>query len=548
MNIYWFWQATLKRSKLFFCFPEHFFCRKHTFFHFTFFILLSTTAFLPAEAQFVAPSRIEINSRIDIPVYDTQIIGEKGLLMFYETNELAESGKRKWFFSLYDTAFQERWQKNVVISDGYILKDVKTLDNRAAFLFLAQSRSKRTDGFEVVLFNESDTSFRLFGSSLPEKTTYAGFALLKNAVFLGLNLPRHQTDILIYDFQNQELRSVGHGLSGQTVIQSVVANSLQNKFMVGIKRFESGKYKEDVFQVYSSTGQQLQSFSYPASPNFLHSYSLTFNEEGLLVAAGSYDDDWSRRNTAANLAEAEDWNFESKGLFYLAFDNEGLKHAQYHLFGTFTNIYQSLAADDLMIARKRQSRNARSEKRMDVFFRFFNPRLIQANGNIIFAGDAFKKQYHTETRMDYDFYGRLVPYTYTIFDGYNFFSSLFASFDPSGNLKWSSNLSLGETLLPYLKDISLAQIADDDFLTAYLKEGILSYKVLDINGKIIGHQEQVRIEPLFSNDRLLEDNFSSIVHWYGPYYLLTGYQKITNINLRADNVRRVFYMQKMIFE
>lgn len=510
-----------------------------------FLLLLSA---LDATSQMMAPARIEINSRIDLPVYDTQVLGENGLLYFYETSETTDDGRRKWFFALYDTAFREQWQQNVAVSDGYQLKTAKTEGSVAFFLFLSQGRNKRIEGFEVVRFDGASGSFRLFGGTLPEKTTYAGFATLNNAVLLGINLPRNQADILLFDLQTHELRSLGHGLAGQTVIQTVAASPLRNEWMIGIKRFESGKYKEDVFQVYSVSGERLQTISFSALPNFLHSYSLTFDANGALVAVGSYDDEWSKRNAANATAEAEDWNFQSKGLFYVAFNNGEPQVAQYHRFEKFSNIYQAISTDDLVRLRQKQSRNNRAQKRMDLFFQFFNPRLVAAEGAIIFAGDAFKKQYRTETRMDYDFYGRLIPYTYTVFEGYNFFSGLYACFDKEGNLRWSSDLSLGKTLLPYLKDITLAQADGDDFLTAFLRDGILSYKVFDSVGKAIGQQEQLRVEPLFANDRLLEEDFSNIVHWYGPYFLLTGYQKITNNKLRADNVREVFYMQKMAFD
>lgn len=499
-------------------------------------------------SQIMAPARIEFNSRIDVPVYDTQVLGEKGLLYFYETSETTDDGRRKWFFALFDTAFHEQWQQNVSVSDGYQLKMAKTEGSVAFFLFLSQGRNKRTEGFEVVRFDCDSNSFRLYGSTLPEKTTFAGFAALNNAVLLGINLPRNQADILLFDLQTHELRSLGHGLSGQIVIQSVAANPQRNEWMVGIKRFESGKYIEDVFQVYSASGNLLQSHSYSALPNFLHSYSITFDADGALVAVGSYDDEWTKRNAANATAEAEDWNFQSKGLFYLAFDTDQAKVAQFHPFGKFSNIYQAVSTDDLMRLRQKQSRNHRAQNPKGLYFQFFNPRLIKTADAIVFAGDAFKKQYRTETRMSYDFYGRLIPYTYTVFEGYNFFTGLYACFDKEGNLRWSSDLSLGETLLPYLKDITLAQADDDDFLTAFLRDGVLSYKVLDSSGKTIGQQEQHRVEPLFANDRLLEEEFSTIVHWYGPYFLLTGYQKITNIKLRADNVRQVFYMQKMAFK
>jgi hypothetical protein len=71
--------------------------------------------------------------------------------------------------------------------------------------------------------------------------------------------------------------------------------------------------------------------------------------------------------------------------------------------------------------------------------------------------------------------------------------------------------------------------------------------VIGIDGIEIGCTEQSKIASDFANDRLMEENFSSVIHWYANYYLGTGYQKIANNKLRDNNPRTVFYLNKLGF-
>jgi hypothetical protein len=166
----------------------------------------------------------------------------------------------------------------------------------------------------------------------------------------------------------------------------------------------------------------------------------------------------------------------------------------------------------------------------------------------IYAAEAFKPQYRVETRMDYDFYGRMVPFTYTIFEGFNYFSVLLAGFDSEGSLLWSNDLELRDMLLPYLQRIVEVKPDGNDLVAAYVKEGMLTSKIIDSNGTEVGQTEQSRIENLFTNDRLLEENFSEINYWYDHFFLVNGYQRISNNRLRSDNSRKILYLQKVAFE
>ncbi len=218
-------------------------------------------------------------------------------------------------------------------------------------------------------------------------------------------------------------------------------------------------------------------------------------------------------------------------------------------FGSFDNIYSSLSVYDLMRARQRQARSRRKsdEIPINVAFQFFNPQLIKHNGQLIYSAEAYRPQYRTETRMDYDFYGRPIPYTYTIFEGYNFFNYLMAGFDAEGNLLWNNDFELRELLTPQLEQHVWTQTDSTGIIMVYNTNGRITSKLID-EEVVIGKVEQIRNETFYPTDRIQEESFSRIVHWYAQYYLAFGYQQIANNRLTNNNLRTVFYINKLAFE
>mgnify|MGYP007064289972 FL=1 len=109
-------------------------------------------------------------------------------------------------------------------------------------------------------------------------------------------------------------------------------------------------------------------------------------------------------------------------------------------------------------------------------------------------------------------------------------------------------MKLDNILLPYLQNVTSVTADKDDVVAAYLANGVLTSKVFDGNGTEKGQTEQSKVETTYKSDRVTEDNFSEISFWYDNYYIIKGYQQITNNRLHTDNSRKVLYLQKMVFE
>jgi hypothetical protein len=508
-------------------------------------MLLSFTSL----AQVVEPIRIELPASIDAPAYNLEVLKENGLLVFYESTELTEEGKRKWFFSLLDTNLHEKWLQYVPLSDGLAHHSTHSTQDQVIMLFVTPDAKKSSQPtYELLRFGIQNNHFVLFGGILPDKATIKDFAVSGNKVLIAVSLPKYNSDLLLYDLENGSLSSIQHGIEGQSVIQRIASSTVSNHFVVATKRFDNNRFSEDVFQIINNNGTIEKTWTYTNEMYYLHALAILTDGDERMIITGSYDNKERRRNLVKDFSNQPELTSQAIGVFFLRYEAGELQAQSYQDFESFSNIYKVLSTEELIKTRQRQSRSRQTKQENAIAFQFFKPEVIKTDQQFIYSAEAFNPQYRLETRMDYDFYGRLVPYTYNIFEGYRFFSALLASFDENGKFLWSSDFELRDVILPQLR--SNVSIHTDSSMVAavMVQNGLIHSKIIDNVGDQIGQTEQSRIESTFTSDRLLEEKYASINWWYDQFYMATGYQRISNNRLRTNNPRSVFYIQKLVFE
>jgi hypothetical protein len=164
---------------------------------------------------------------------------------------------------------------------------------------------------------------------------------------------------------------------------------------------------------------------------------------------------------------------------------------------------------------------------------------------IIFA-EAFYPEYRTVTNMTYDYYGRMMPQTYTVFDGYKYFNAIAACFDSEGNIIWNQDIDIWDILTFDLDRYVNLQIFNDEVSIFYCWNNQINYKVFD-DLNYSQDSDNVNLQKRNKKDKVLDDKNGKITHWYDNYFLCTGYQEIRNNSL-AKNKRTVFFLQKVAFQ
>jgi len=165
------------------------------------------------------------------------------------------------------------------------------------------------------------------------------------------------------------------------------------------------------------------------------------------------------------------------------------------------------------------------------------------NDNVVMIGESVEQQFRTSTQTFYDYYGRVVPFTSTVFDGYGFNDAFIWLLDSNGKPRKN-----------YISDISMALNSSRlvnrvAFYPDPSETTILFANATNIFYKSLDPYEvsyrTLRLQQLYRNDRVVEDHDSRIIHWYGSNFLVVGYQTIQNNTLRGANRRIVFYLSKL---
>jgi hypothetical protein len=191
----------------------------------------------------------------------------------------------------------------------------------------------------------------------------------------------------------------------------------------------------------------------------------------------------------------------------------------------------------------------KKKEKSEIAFQFFAPRLVDFAGSHLFVAEAFQPIYHTETRMDYGYYGvyRTYPVTYTIFDGYDFYSEILLSFDEEGELQWHTSLRFDNDLCDELWAHALESVSHDELLVASPGRQTLRYEVFDTDGTRLLSQQTTPLDFLYGTDSFEDEYEAGLMRWYGDRFLVHGCQLVQNPALR--NTRRtVFYVQKVQYD
>jgi hypothetical protein len=497
-------------------------------------------------AQPTDAMRVEISSRSLNKSHHVEILGNDGLMLFFESNELSDQGERKWYFSLYSTRLEEKWIRYVLLKDGLVFNKAIRSGGSLHFLFsVKDSKKSQQPAFQMIIYQLANEQFNLLGGPLQAGAEIKAFEIVNHHALIFMQV-KNEVELITVNLANAQVTAKPSGIEGQAVIQTSAVNHKAGEVMLALKKYNAGRYTSEVFITFNQHGQKRHQTDYQSDRSeFLHTYLIHPTDDGVYIITGCYEQ--NDRKRAKLKDDQNDLQNDTHGFFFLAVSSKGLITENFIELKNFDNLHSSLTSAELMKSRQRKSKSAKKDRRISLSFQFFNPVLIKTNEHYVFSVEAFRPRYRTETRMDYDFYGRPIPYTYNVFDGFEFFAGVVNGFDSSGQLVWNNNLEMRDLISFEMNGHFNAFPDPDGMLLSYVGFGKIVSKMINQSGTI-GQSEQLKIESKHASDRLQAEDNAILRHWHDRYYLATGYQKIINNRLRDDATRTVFYMNKIILE
>ena len=504
-----------------------------------------------ASAQQVEPVRYEVNRWHKEQGCHFQSFDENGGLLLYETEKTDKAKHRLWNFACVDSSLYETRSDLIPLPDKIKFFDAGNDARFAAFLFVNEDNKKAADSldFLVVAYDRQENAYRTFWDKWPEKSVPLSVEVVDGTMMMALNNRNGNGSLRFYDLTSNQCRMITPSSSGNFVLFQTDAFVKEHCFVVAAKEFDNKRFVSTSFLVYSPTGNLQGTYRYENIPYAaLGRMVFRFDENRNLVVIGTLERETGRKVNLEGVTE--NFDKESLGVVWMRFVG-GVPDSKVFLFKDMPEIEHALTASDRVRLREEKLKNQRKDNptRGEIAFQFLKPRLTDFGDLTIFAVEAFMPYYHTETRMNYGYYGYYggYPYTYTVFDGYDFFSEIILAFDRDGHLQWQQSVKFDNELTYDLFPHSSEGVCYDELVVASPYRNQLRYTAFDANGQALMNQQSEKLAPIYGADYVEDEYFAQLGKWYGSRFLIFGSQIIQN-GSQPKPRRTVYYLQKVQYD
>lgn len=511
------------------------------------FLFLSCFAF----AQQVEPVRYEVSRWNKEQGCHFQTLGEADGIMLYETDKADKDKHRLWQFASLDSTLYETRSDLIPLPEKMKFMDSGSDGRYAAFCFVNEGNKKAADSldFLVVSFDKVNGAYRTFWNKWPERSMPLSVEVVDGTMMLALNNKSGNGILYFYDLTSNQYRTVTPAPSTSFVLFQTANFRNEHCFVVAAKEFEEKRFRSTSFMVFSAEGNLQGSYRYDNVPNAaLGRMGFRFDENRNLVVIGTLEREMGRKVSLEGITE--NFDKESVGVVWMRFVG-GTPESHIYLFKDMPEIELALTASDRVRVREERLKNQNKEKptKGEIAFQFLAPRLTDFGDLTIFAAEAFMPYYHTETRMTYGYYRYYggYPYTYTVFDGYDFFSEIILAFDRDGKLQWQQSVKFENELTYDLFPHSSEGVCYDELVVASPYHNHLRYTSFNGNGQPLMNQQIEKLDPFHGADYVEDEYFAQIAQWYGNRFLIYGSQIIQN-STQPKARRTVFYLQKVQYD
>ena len=538
------------------------------------------TAVLPTWAQSSNPLRLEIPAPTGSDPFNYVTAGKNGICVFFPT--VSESGKDSisWSILMTDDQLNEKWHKVVPLhKDVTYLKSLSTND---AIYLLFHDTKRNTDGnifvFMIIPRLQVITEHR---GSIPDKAEVVDFEISDNVAYIGFNNRKSQPGIIGFSLVTGEKRNYPITSEKDALLLDISIDTTSKKIFATYKIQYSSTRNHLFVNQYDSPGTLQKTFDFTdqfEKKNF-NSAQYIPRGEGNGVIAGTYgfnvtntrrqydyyDNFYSRYHynyyspyysRQPDYGVNEDKTPVSDGYFTATVNNGVAGNIKYFNFSGFNNAYKYITNPSALRVKARtakkkdnpvenetSSSDLNNERSLNL--RLITHELLISNGQYIIASEAYYPEYHTNTQMSYDYYGRAFPTSYQVFDGFRYSHAFVAGFDSSSNMLWNNGMEMRDILTKYLNRKLNCLFENNETVLFYNANNKVAFKTIKGNS-IVENTSYTPLTPKRSNDQPYLEYLGTIEHWYDDYFIATGYQTIRN-NYIESNKRNVFYISKMAF-
>lgn len=531
-------------------------------------------------AQSENPLRFEIPAPTGSDPFNYVTASENGVCIFFPTINETGRDSVSWSFLMVDDQLKQKWNRQVPMHEDVTF--LKSLSTKNVIYLLFHDTKRNKEGniivFMIIPRLQLITEHR---GMIPEKAEVVDFEISNDFALIGYNNRKGQPGINGFSLVTGDKRSYDITTEKDALLLDISVDTIRKEVFATYKiQFSSSKNHLLVNQ-YNSPGALEKTYDFTNQAerrNFNTAHYIPMSDgSGMVAGTYGFNVTSSRRqydyydyyynnyyynyympyNTRqSNYNANDDKTPVSDGYFTAKVTNGIAGNINYYNFNDFSNTYKYITDGSALRSKGKPDRKQNKQNESDIQSasddksRSMNLRLIShdvliQNGKIILVSEAYSPEYHTNTQMSYDYYGRAFPTSYQVFDGFRYSHAFVAAFDSAGNMAWNNGIEMRDILSKYLNQKLNCLFDGDETVLYYNANNKIAFKTINGNTTV----ENIAYTSLAlkrGTDQPIDEYLGTIEFWYDDYFLATGYQTIRNNHLQS-NKRNVFYISKLAF-
>jgi hypothetical protein len=429
---------------------------------------------------------------------------------------------------LVDTAFNERWKKQLELEKNSKLAHQQTLGSHQ--YLLVHHREFKTINFYLYAINLNDGSTEKYEieNFIPFVPTHFGVTL-KGALIGGYYLGRIPV-VLFFNFTTQKT-IVLPGLVNEIgeLVQININEDQSFHVIIGAKNF--ARQKTLWIKYYHPDGAlKLNTALIPPENLSLLFGKAIRSENDNLVIAGTYGNRTSEYST---------------GLFIATLNAEGEQNQYLYPFADLENFFSYMKAKRQKRIKEKIERKKIQGKKIKLQYRLLVHELVFQNNQYLLLGEAFYPVYKRDDRYNYGLATSMaIPY---IFDGYRYTHAILIGFNKEGKLQWDNSFEINDIKTFTLDQFVKMDAQPDKIALLYLFDNRIRTKVLRNNTVIEGkNYNQLNLDYQPDKDEEDDSDIRKLDYWYDGTFLAYGVERPPSRSMSRSR-QRMFFINKVSY-
>ena len=381
--------------------------------------------------------RLEFPAELDKNPYELVSLDTSGLLMFYAQAAMVDDENRNWHFMLYDTNLFKIWETDVPVLDGSRYQQSFMQDGKVDLFFFNPGKIKSgNNNFQMSELNVNSGIIDHFTGLLPDVAEIKGFFVSGDIAVTACNMKNEQAAVFFIDTRKKNYKVFMTDFQDQNFVEDLRADPFNGSALLLLSNYTSRRQNLLLMLELDMSGKVIREcpIQVVLPSKYLNSGRIYPIGPTNNLVIGTYS------NFSSKIPSEDDYyGLESAGYFITRFEDSTQQYMNYYNFMELQNIRPAMSARDYLKLAKKKNREE-SDYSVDYEILLHSIKLINKEYTIM--SEAYYPDFRTVSDITYDYWGRPITHTYTVFEGYRIFQAILLAFDPEGNLMWDNSLEL----------------------------------------------------------------------------------------------------------